>query len=248
MDIDHEGEVLEPESGGRQILLPQDVLPNVIHVIPQDNRPFFPGQAIPLVMDARVWLPTLEAIQKAEQDVIGVIATKGPIEDTPRASECYDVGTACRIHRVQRHEDQLHLLIEGLQRFEVRRWLTDTLPLRVQANYLHESGDGSSNEVRAYAVAIINTIKELIPLNPLYGEELKVFLARSTPDEPAQLADFAASLTSASKPDLQEVLETLPLLPRLERVVELLHAEVQIASAQMEIRQNVEQEISRAQR
>ena len=247
MDIDHEGEVLEP-GGGRQIILPKDVLPNVIHVIPQDNRPFFPGQAIPLLMDADVWLPTLEAVQQAGQDVIGVVATKDGIEDMPTAADCYDVGTVCRIHRVQKHEDQLHLVIEGVQRFKVRNWLSETLPLRAQAQYLPETGDSNDNNVRAYAVAIINTIKELIPLNPLYGEELKVFLARSTPDQPALLADFAASLTSASKADLQQVLETLPLLPRLERVVELLQAEVQIAKAQMEIRQNVEQEISKTQR
>ncbi len=44
-------------------------------------------------------------------------------------------------------------------------------------------------------MAVINTIKELVPLNPLYGEELRIFLDRLGPDDPSHLADFAASLT-----------------------------------------------------
>ena len=112
-----------------------------------------------------------------------------------------------------------------------------------------ELGDSTDrDELKAYAVAIINTIKELIPLNPLYGEELKVFLARSNPNEPALLGDFAASLTTASKVELQSVLETVPLVPRLAKVLKLLQQEAQIARTQMEIRTHVEGEMQKHQR
>src|SRR5690606_193998 len=139
------------------------------------------------------------------------------------------------IHRIHREDDQLQVLLEGLQRFQVRQWLQDQPPLLANVQYFPQRRETRSEEPKAYAVAVINTIKELIPLNPLYGEELKVFLARSNPNEPSLLADFAASLTSASKEDLQEVLETITLQRRLEKVVELLHKEVQIAQAQMDI-------------
>ena len=72
MDIDQEGKVVRGEkSEGGQIILPGDALPGIIHVLPQERRPFFPGQAIPLVMDAEVWLPTIQAIQEKEDDVVG---------------------------------------------------------------------------------------------------------------------------------------------------------------------------------
>ena len=71
MDIDQQGDVIEPESGG-QIILPSEAHPGIIHVLPYE-RPFFPGQAIPLVVDAETWLPTLKEIQKREQDVIGLL-------------------------------------------------------------------------------------------------------------------------------------------------------------------------------
>ena len=56
-----------------------------------------------------------------------------------------------------------------------------------------------TTEVKAYAMAVINTIKELLPLNPLYVEELRMFLDRFGPEDPSHLADFAASLTTSTK-------------------------------------------------
>ncbi len=247
MDIDQDGEVVAPEAGS-QIILPGAALPGIVHVIPQESRPFFPGQAIPLIMSAETWLPTLQAVKERDQDVVGIIATTRPVEDIATATDLYQMGCLCKIHRVHHEGDQLQVLLEGLQRFQVRNWIREDSPFTASVRYFPDPAQSQSAEETAYAVAIINTIKELIPLNPLYGEELKIFLARSNPNQPAVLADFAASLTTANKEDLQEVLERVGLLPRLELVVKLLRREVEIAAAQMEIREHVEQEIQGHQR
>ena len=237
MDIEHNGEVIgEAGDAKKQIILPSEAMPGVIQIIPQEQRPFFPGQAIPLTLSAEQWLPTLQTVRKRGQDVIGVIASKHSLEDGIKPSLLYDVGCLCRVHRVHREGEQLQVLLEGLQRFQVRKWVTEETPLTASVRYFPEPQKSQSSEQTAYAVAIINTIKELIPLNPLYGEELKLFLARSSTNEPSLLADFAASLTTAGKEELQEVLERIALQPRMELVVKLLRREVEIAAAQMEIR------------
>ncbi|MEZ5557254.1 MAG: endopeptidase La [Pseudomonadales bacterium] len=249
MDINQDGQVVDNDDAeNRQIILPGEALPAHIYVLPQEHRPFFPGQAIPLLMNAEVWLPTLKEVQARKQEVVGLVATRHDIDGLPGSADLHEMGTVCRILRVHREGEQLHVLLEGLQRFRVRRWLSDKPPLAVNAQYFPERAETRSEEQKAYAVAIINIIKELIPLNPLYGEELKVFLARSNPNEPALLADFAASLTSASKADLQAVLEEITLQRRLEKVVELLHRELEIAKAQRDIREQIEQEIQGHQR
>ena len=43
-------------------------------------------------------------------------------------------------------------------------------------------------------------IRELLPLNPLYSEELKHYLANFSPSQPSLLADFSAALTTALAP------------------------------------------------
>ena len=252
MDIDQEGHIVtEP---GRQIVLPSEVLPGVVHVIPQEHRPFFPGQVFPVLLSAEHWSDTLKGIRERNQDVVGLIASRDKLSSPrPRVDELYEMGTVCRIHRVQPADGEIHLLLEGLQRFRVRNWVSSDPPYLAAAQYFPERRGELTDatdraELTAYAVAIINTIKELIPLNPLYGEELKVFLARSNPNEPALLGDFAAALTTATKQELQAVLETVPLAPRLARVLKLLKQEVEVARTQMEIRTHVEGQMQKHQR
>ena len=240
----------EPDDRGHALVVPSDALPGTIFLLAQDSRPFFPGQAYPVVMSAELWLPTFKALRDRGQDVVGVLMAREPLQEAPTPSQLHRMGTLCRIHKLQRHDDVLHVLLEGLERFEIRSWTRETLPLAARVRYHPERAlpPSDPDEVKAYAVAVINTLKELVPLNPLYGEELKVFLARSNPNAPAQLADFAASLTSADSPALQRILETLPLLSRLEKVLELLRHEVAIARAQKEIRDHVDHTVQDHQR
>ena len=51
-----------------------------------------------------------------------------------------------------------------------------------------------TDELKAYAISIISTIKELLKLNPLFKEELQIFLGHSDFTEPGRFADFAVAL------------------------------------------------------
>ena len=82
----------------------------------------------------------------------------------------------------------------------------------------------------------------------MYGEELKIFLNYFGTGEPSRLADFGASLTTADASELQEVLETVELLPRMEKTLVLLQKELEVAKAQTDIRQHIEGEITQHQR
>ena len=130
MDIDQDGELLDgrDEAPG-QIILPSEAMPGIIHIIPQEHRPFFPGQAIPLIMGADTWLSTLEAVRSRGQDVIGLIATKHEVDGIPEAPDLFEMGCLCKIHRVHREGDQLQVLLEGIQRFQVRKWIKSSAPL-----------------------------------------------------------------------------------------------------------------------
>ena len=97
-------------------------------------------------------------------------------------------------------------------------------------------------------MAIIAAIKELLPLNPLYSEELKQHIGQFNPNQPSLLADFAAALTTASGDQLQEILEALPLTQRMTRVLELLKREKEVATLQGQITTQVNEKVSANQR
>jgi ATP-dependent Lon protease len=95
---------------------------------------------------------------------------------------------------------------------------------------------------------VITTLKDLVKLNPLQSEAIKMFLSRSTFDDPGKLADFAANLTTASGAELQEVLETFDVRTRIDRVLILLKREVEISKLHVEINKQIQEKISGQQR
>jgi ATP-dependent Lon protease len=241
-------EIVEVISEGQPLARAGEVLPGAIHLLPVAARPFFPGQGVPLLMDANHWLATMKAVETEGHALLGLILTRGDEAEHAGPGDFYRVGTVCRVHRVHQVEDKLQVLVECLQRFRLEEMLSNRAPFRARVTYEREFSGKPGDDVKAYAMAIINTIKELLPLNPLYQEELRMFLDRFGPEDPSHLADFAASLTTSDKEALQEVLETFDLLPRMERVLVLLNKELELAKAQSKIRKSVEQRMEKQQR
>jgi ATP-dependent Lon protease len=246
-----EDEILLEESveiiSGNTLARSNEVLPTLIHLLPVSARPFFPGQAVPLLMEQEHWESTMEAVTESSHQLLGVVLSEAESAETARPTNFKSIGTVCRVHRVQRSEGRLQVLVECLQRFRIVQMVSRETPFTARIEYLPEPAT-DSKEIKPYAVAIINTIKELLPLNPLYAEELRMFLDRFGPDDPSHLTDFAASLTTSDKFQLQAVLETLELLPRMEKVLELLHKELELVKAQASIRKTVEQRMEKQQR
>ena len=241
-----EGEILkQPEE---QKLLPAERWPSELHLLPLSEKPFFPAQTLPLVMNESAWMETVEAIGESTHHMVGLVLVKPEDSDNATREDFKTLGTVVRMHHPAKNEGKIQFIAEGLRRFRIVEWISDKAPYRVRVEYPNEPGKPDSEEIKAYAMAIINTIKDLIPLNPLYSEELKFFLNRFSPNEPSPLADFAASLTTATKQELQDVLESLGLKRRMEKVLVLLKKELDVAKLQSQIRGRMEEKMSEQQR
>jgi ATP-dependent Lon protease len=223
-------------------------LPTELYLLPLTEKPFFPAQSLPLVMNEGPWLSTIEAIGESTNRMVGLVVVKPDNTDDVRRSDFRPMGTIVRIHHPVKSDGKMQFIAEGLKRFRIVEWISEAPPYRVRVEYPNETGKPDSEEIRAYSIAIINTIKELLPLNPLYSEELKFFLTRFGPNEPSLLTDFAASLTTASKQELQDVLEALSLKKRMEKVLVLLKKELDVARLQSQIREKVDEKMSEQQR
>lgn len=115
---------------------------------------------------------------------------------------------------------------------------------------LNAQQEGAQREVetRAYCLGVTAALQELIPLNPLMTDEMKQYLARFDISNPSILADCAASITNAKPKELQEVLDTVPVLPRLRLVFKLVTRELSAARLQDKIRASVTENIQKRQK
>jgi len=203
---------------------------------------------LPIIMDAAKWGEVIKALFESGNPVVGVVYTGGVSPDKVKYTDFKSMGTVCRIHQVEQQDAQLHVVLAGMQRFKINSWVSKKNPFTANVSYFPDPKAGRGVEVKAYTTAIVNIIKELLPLNPMYGEELKNFLNYFGPGESSRLADFGASLTTSGAEELQDILQTVDLLKRMEKTLVLLQKEVEIARAQTEIREHVESEITQHQR
>ncbi len=249
--IHTEAEVVNDGAERNEIALPSQVLPRLLYLIPIASRPFFPGQVQPIVLSGEYWKETIQKIGETDQKLVGLVYTSNiPAQDTV-PEDFSQVGCVGKVLKPSMEESNIHFICQGLQRFRIARWLSRKVPFLVEVEYPAEEDhkiNMDDTEIRAYALSIISAVKELVQSNPLHGEELKQALQYFSPSEPAPLTDFAATLTTASGEELQKVLETLPLLKRMQRVFPLLHKEVEITKLHGEISKDVNTKLNKRQR
>ena len=243
MDI-HENQIKKIKSSSKK----EKYLPSEICLLPISERPFFPPQTLPILMNEESWRDTIEYINDEHKNITGLVLVKNPLPEDATPEEFFKVGTLVKIHHPVLASGKVQFIAEGLQRFRIKKWKRKEPPFIVEVEYPNEPEYKETDELKAYAVAIINTLKELVPLNPLYSEELKFFLNRFDPNEPSQLSDFAASVTTATRDALQEVLETVHLKRRMEKVLVLIKRELEVAQLQKDIHDQVEETLSEHQR
>ncbi len=241
----------QPESRGKpstQLAVPVDMAPRMLHLLPLTERPFFPAQVMPIVLDQGPWLDTVKAAAASEYKMIGLVLTRHEDASNLTPDDLYGTGTLVRIHQVSVGDDKVQMICEGIRRFRIFRWLSTELPYLVQVVYPEDQTPLDSQEIRAYAMAIISTIKELLQVNPLYTEELRQFFNRFSPNNPSPLTDFATALTTSKREELQAVLEQVNLVPRMKKALTLIRKELEVARLQTQIHEQVERQMSEQQR
>lgn len=244
---------LEPELlPGSALALPDQQLPDKLYVIPVHNRPFFPAQVLPVIVNDTPWAETLERVSQTQHKRVALffVESDGDPESLKKPLDLDALpehGTMVRIHHASQENGKLQFVAQGVSRVRIRGWLRRKPPYLAEVDYPQETQD-SSDEIKAYAMALINAIKELLPLNPLYSEELKNYLNRFSPNEPSPLTDFAAALTTAPNAELQEVLDCVPILKRMKKVLPMLRKEVDVARLQQELSEEVNRTIGNRQR
>lgn len=224
--------------------------PNHVFVVPLNRRPFFPGMAAPLVIEPGPYYEVLKLVAKSEHKYIGLLLTKAEDADIYKISfnDLHKVGVLARILRIIPIEQGGAQVIVNIEkRLTVSRPIKSSKFLMASVTY-HQDATTISDELKAYSISIITTIKELLKLNPLFKEELQIFLGHSDFTEPGKLADFAVALTTATREELQNVLETFNVQSRIDKALLLLKKELDLSVLQNSINQKIEATISKSQK
>ncbi len=226
------------------------VLPDNLYIFPIVRRPFFPGMAAPLMIEPGPFYEVLKASAKSENKFIGLVMTKDEEIDINHVTftDLHHTGVLARILRIiPMEQGGAQVILNMEKRISLVKPVKRDKHLLAKVVY-HSDEVLLNRELKAYAISIISTIKELLKLNPLFKEELQIFLSHSDFTEPGKLADFAVALTTATRDELQEVLEAYEIPHRIDKALVLLKKELDLSRLQNTINQKIETTISKSQK
>ncbi len=245
-----EPEVL-PASKEEKTLKPAIPSPNEVFILPLNRRPFFPGMAAPIVIEPGSYYEVLKIVAKTDHKCMGLFLTREEEANIYKLKikDFFQIGVLARILRIiPMEQGGAQVILNMEKRISILEQVEDKY-LKAKIQYHEELlSHQVSKELKAYSISIITTIKELLKLNPLFKEELQIFLGHSDFTEPGRLADFAVALTTASREELQDVLETFDLQERIDKSLLLLKKELDLSRLQSSINQRIEATISKTQR
>ncbi|MBI3211097.1 MAG: endopeptidase La [Simkania negevensis] len=243
---------LEKLIGAKKKSKPKEALPDELFIFPLTRRPFFPGMAAPLVIEPGPFYEVLKIVAKSDHKMLGLFLTKkeeANIYDLP-VEGFHKVGVLANILRiVPLEQGGAQVVLNMEKRIIIKQGIKKSKYLRAKVAYHEDSiSKQQSKIIKAYSISIITTIKELLKLNPLFKEELQIFLGHSDFTEPGKLADFAVALTTAGREELQEILATLDVQERIDKTLVLLKKELDLSKLQSSINQKIEATITKTQR
>jgi ATP-dependent Lon protease len=204
---------------------------------------------IPLIVSGDLLIESAQDIIDSSAKIGGVVLIKNHHEGMPKSEDLYTVGTAVKIIKiVPIDEKSVQVMLSALGRFTLKNVIQDEHIIKWNVENYFEEEFKPTDEMKAYSMAIISSVKELLKTNSLFQEELKLFLNRFSIEDPGKLSDFVASMTQAESAEIQEILETFDLRQRVKKVLILLKKEIEINKLQKKITQQIEEKLSKQQK
>ncbi len=213
---------------------------DMLIIVPVRNLVLFPGTVLPVAINRDRSLAAAQEAVRAERKV-GFLLQHEPDTQTPGPDDLFKVGTVANIVRYVTGQDGTHhLVVQGERRFRVLDF-QDGLPFMLaRVEYLPDPGTNSP-EVEARALNLKRLSAEAISLLPQAPAELAN--AIQAVESPSTLADLVASFMDIKAHEKQELLETVDLKSRLDRVTDLLTKRIEVLRLQRQIEEQTREAI-----
>lgn len=235
-----------PSKQGGGLILPDQILPPNLFVLPISSPIPFPTLLAPLLVSHPRFVAMIEeSINR--QRMIGLIQTRsGEVKEDTQPTDLYDVGVVVKIvKRLKMPDGSINLLLHSIKRFKNKKILSEEPYIVVETEHLDDIVE-KSTEMDALTRSVIAHVKKLSEVNPFFTEEMR--LAMINAPGPGTVADLVAFALSLPRTEAQDFLETLSVKIRFEKLLQHLRREQDVADLQRKINDEVNSKINKLQR
>ncbi|CAH1204142.1 Lon protease 1 [Paenibacillus plantiphilus] len=166
--------------------------------------------------------------------------------EEPTQEDIYRVGTIARVRQMLKLPNgTIRVLVEGVVRAEVMNYLPTEDFYEVTVKELPET-ESTDPEIDALMRTVLNQFEHYINLSKKVTPETHA--AVSDIDEPGRLADVITSHLSLKIKDKQDILETIDVRARLEKLLDILNNEREVLELERKISQRVKKQMEKTQK
>ncbi|WP_444436550.1 endopeptidase La [Pseudomonas sp. A6] len=214
-------------------------------LLPLRDVVVYPHMVIPLFVGREKSIEALEAAMTSDKQIL-LLAQKNPADDDPGEDGLYRMGTVATVLQLLKLPDgTVKVLVEGEQRGHVERFIDEDAHCRAEVSIIDEAPVGE-RESEVFIRSLLSQFEQYVQLGKKVPAE--VLSSLNSIDEPGRLVDTMAAHMALKIEQKQEILEIIELAARVEHVLAMLDAEIDLLQVEKRIRGRVKKQMERSQR
>ncbi|CAI8699361.1 MULTISPECIES: endopeptidase La [Pseudomonas] len=214
-------------------------------LLPLRDVVVYPHMVIPLFVGREKSIEALEAAMTGDKQIL-LLAQRNPADDDPGEDALYRVGTIATVLQLLKLPDgTVKVLVEGEQRGAVERFSEVDGHCRAEVSLIDEV-EAPERESEVFVRSLLSQFEQYVQLGKKVPAE--VLSSLNSIDEPGRLVDTMAAHMALKIEQKQEILEIIDLSARVEHVLALLDAEIDLLQVEKRIRGRVKKQMERSQR
>ncbi|NRB04692.1 MAG: endopeptidase La [Rhodobacteraceae bacterium] len=214
-------------------------------VLPLRDIVVFPHMIVPLFVGRDKSVRALEEVMSNDKQIL-LSSQIDPSDDDPQVDGIYNVGVLANVLQLLKLPDgTVKVLVEGQARVAITDYLENDDFFEARAELLEETpGDDDATEALLRSVA--EEFERYAKVKKNVPEEALAAVGETT--EPAKLVDLVAGHLGIEVDQKQDILETLAVSERLEKVYGLMQGEMSVLQVEKKIKTRVKSQMERTQR
>jgi ATP-dependent Lon protease len=220
-------------------------VPEELPMLPLRGVVIFPSAIVPLLISRGSSLKVVEQALSADR-MLGLVAQKNPEEEEPEVPGLYSRGTAGRVLKMLKYPDgSVRILVQGLRRIETVQYVQFKPFYRARVRHLSDVFE-PSKDLEAVQAHMVNQFAKFVSMIPYLPDELQVVVMNIK--DPGKVTDLIASNLNVSLEEKQDLLNTLEVRLRMEKLSTILNREIELLELGHKIQSQVQSELSKHQK
>jgi ATP-dependent Lon protease len=222
------------------------VVPDTLPLLPLRNTVLFPGVVLPITVGRDKSIKAVTEAYKKDK-LIGVLSQKDSNVEDPSPEDLCAVGTVAKIVKLIKMPDGgTTIIIQGKKRFRVSEIIQIEPYYNAKIVVLNDDELKLDEQFDAHAGSIKDLASQIIQISPNMPAEASIILKNI--ESPSFLVNFVSNNLNTDVNDKQSLLEIDDLKQRAEKLIELLHKELQFAELKNKVTTKTRTEIDKQQR